>query len=88
MDTGNPDQAREAIFEVIENQIRDNDPPITAETYNRLKSEGHSHEETMKFIGCALSVELFEIMTNHQPFNEQRYSDNLKSLPELPWEEE
>lgn len=79
--------AREAIFDVIENQIRDNDPPITKDTYDRLKADGHTHEETMKLIACALSVELFEIMKNSESFNEQRYTNNLKGLPELPWEE-
>jgi len=79
--------AREAIFEVIENQIRGNDPPITKETYDRLRVDGHTHEEAMKLIGCALSVELFEVMKNNEPFNLQRYTTNLKVLPELPWDE-
>ena len=88
MNTEGSEEARAAIFEVIENQIRDNAPPITGETYNRLKSDGHSHYDTMKLIGCVLSVELFEIMKHHQPFNEQRFIANLKALPELPWQEE
>ena len=79
--------AREAIFEIIENQIKGNDPPITKETYDRLMSDGHTHEETMKLIGCALSVELFEIMKKSEPFNAKRYATNLQGLPELPWEE-
>ena len=79
--------ARWAIFEVIENQIKANDPPITKGTYDRLRAEGHTHEETMKLIGCALSVELFELMKNSEPFNAQRYATNLKGLPELPWDE-
>lgn len=81
------DITREAIFEAINNQIKDNDPPITKETYDRLRADGHTDEETMKLIGCALSVELFEIMKNKEAFNEQRYRANLKGLPELPWEE-
>jgi peroxiredoxin family protein len=80
--------AQEAIFEVIENQLRDNNPPITKETYTRLMSEGHSHDETMKLIGCAMTTEIFEIMKNKQPFNEERYSQNLINLPDLPWKEE
>jgi len=79
--------SREAIFDVIENQIRDNDPPITKDTYGRLKAAGHTHEETMKLIGCALSVELFEMMKNGESFSEQRYTYNLNQLPELPWED-
>ena len=78
---------REAIFEIIENQIRGNDPPITKETYDRLRKDGHAHEETMQLIGCALSVEIFETIKNSEPFDELRYTNNLKALPELPWEE-
>ena len=79
--------ARKAIFEAIDNQIRGNDPPIAKETYDRLRADGHTHEETMKLIGCAFSVELFNIMKNSEPYNAQRYTTNLKGLPELPWEE-
>ena len=79
--------AKEAIFEAIENQIRDGDPPATKETYDRLAAEGHSHEDTMKLIGSALSVEIFEIMKNKQVFNEQRYKKNLNHLPDQPWME-
>jgi len=80
--------AQEAIFEIIENQMRDNKPPITKETYERLIAEGHSKEETMKLIGCALSSEIFDIMKNSEPFDEERYSRNLNALPELPWDED
>ena len=80
--------AQEAIFEIIENQLRDNNPPITRETYTRLTTEGHSHNETMKLIGCAMTTEIFEIMKNNEPFDEDRYSHNLDNLPDLPWEEE
>jgi hypothetical protein len=78
---------KEAIFDIIENQMRENNPPITEETYDRLRSNGQTHEKAMQLIGCALSVELFEIMKNGELFNEQRYISNLEGLPELPWEE-
>ena len=79
--------ARDAIFEAIENQIRDGNPPVTKETYDRLASEGHSHEETLKLIGCALSVEIFGALKNKEVFNEERYKKNLNNLPDLPWTE-
>ena len=80
--------AQEAVYEVIENQLRDNNPPITKETYTRLKSDGFSHDDTMKLIGCAMTTEIYEIMKQSQPFDEERYAQNLKNLPELPWEDE
>ena len=73
------DLAREAIFEVIENQIRDGSPPQVAETLRRLEEGGHSREEAMKLIGCAVSDELFEIMKYGKPFDEERYVNNLGS---------
>jgi hypothetical protein len=80
--------AQEAVFEIIENQLRDNNPPITKETYTRLKSDGFSHDDTMKLIGCAMTTEIYEIIKQSQPFDEERYAQNLKNLPELPWEDE
>ena len=87
MDEEGSELARAAIFEVIENQIRDNTPPETKETLKRLMAEGQSKEEAMKLIGCALAVEIYEAMKSAQPYNESRYVANLKALPNLPWDE-
>ena len=53
-----------------------------------LLSEGKTKEEAMKLIGCAVAVEIFEIMKHQKPFNESRYVENLSNLPETPWEED
>lgn len=80
--------AQAAIFEIIENQIRDDNPREVKQTLKRLLSEGQTKEQAMKLIGCAVAVEIFEIMKHKRPFNESRYVENLNRLPELPWEEE
>lgn len=79
---------RGAIFEIIENQIRDGTPPETEQTYDRLIGEGHSHEETMKMIGCAVTSEIFDVLKQKQPYNEQQYVAALQALPELPWDDD
>ncbi len=79
---------RDAMFEAIGNQIRDRTPPEIKETYDRLKSEGFDHVETMKLIGCALSSEIFHIMKNERVFDEEKYIKLLHALPELPWDAE
>ena len=83
---GTPDgqMAGEAIIEVIENQLRDNKPPETKRTLKRLMSMGESRENAIRYVACALSVEIFEAMKNHSPYNEERYIKNLKALPTLP----
>lgn len=78
--------AQAAIFEIIENQIRDNNPREVRQTFERLLCEGRTKEEAMKLIGCALTVEIVEIMKHQKPFNESRYVENLRKLPEMPWE--
>ncbi len=83
----NPEIAREAIFEVIENQMRDGTPPETKQTFDRLRGDGYSHEDTMKLIGCVVSTEIFDVLKNKEPFNEKRFVAALHSLPTLPWDE-
>ena len=80
--------AKATIFEIIENQIRDNNPREVRQTLKRLLSEGQTKEEAMKLIGCAVAVEIFEIMKQKKPFNESRYVENLSRLPEMPWEDD
>jgi hypothetical protein len=86
---GTPDGqlAGEAIVEAIENQIRKNEPTETALTLARLITAGESRENALRLIGCAMAVEIFEIMQNGGAFDERRYVENLRRLPELPTEE-
>ena len=79
--------AREALFEIIENQIRDLSPQETKQTYDRLCSEGHSSNETMKMIACVLMSELSDMVQEQRDFDEQRYVTALKALPKLPWDD-
>ena len=86
MASHNPEIARETVFEIIKNQMRDGTPPETKHTYERLIADGFSDEETMKFIGCALSSEMFELLKHNLTYDEERYVSALKTLPELPWD--
>ena len=83
-DTPDGQLAGEALVEVVENQIQDNDPPETRLTLDRLMSLGESRENAMRYIASVLSLEVFEIFKYQTPFNEERYLTNLKNLPELP----
>ncbi len=85
---GDPEVLRAALFEVIENQLRSNDPPETRETLDRLTHDSHTREEAMKLIGCALAIEIFGILKTQAPYDNARYVANLKRLPELPWDDE
>jgi len=84
---GNPD-LRAAIMEVVENQLRNNDPPQTRQTFRRLIEAGYSEEEAKRLIGCVVSAEIFDVLKKNEPFNLERFVKALNKLPEMPWAEE
>ncbi|WP_220721342.1 hypothetical protein [Agarivorans litoreus] len=88
MNNDDPNKAGEAILEAVENQINDNDPPEVKIAFDRLRKLGISRRESKKYIACALSVEIFDVMKNEKEMDYDRYFANLKKLPELPWDDE
>jgi hypothetical protein len=77
---------RQLIFQIIDNQIRDENPPETKQTFNRLVKMGYSNMDAKKYIGQCVAVEIFNITKHHQPFDKERYLQNLSKLPEAPFE--
>jgi uncharacterized protein YhfF len=73
----------EFLIETVENQLQDGDPIKVKETLMRLVMTGHSREDAVASIACALSIEIYEVMMNNGQFNIQRYSKHLDMLPEL-----
>ncbi len=78
---------RAAIMEVVENQLRNNDPPQTRQTFRRLIEAGYSEEEAKRLIGCVVSAEIFDVLKKNEPFNLERFVKALNKLPEMPWAE-
>ena len=87
-DTPSGQRAGEAMVEAIENQLKENDPPETKRTLKRLMKMGETRENAIRYIACALSVEVFDALKNKIPYNEERYIRNLLALPTLPDENE
>jgi hypothetical protein len=77
---------RDAIFEVVDNQVRSNDPPETVLTLQRLMDEGHSELQAKQLVGHAVVIEVIDAVKNKKPYNEARYLKNLRSLPKEPRE--
>jgi hypothetical protein len=82
----NPELGK-TILEVVRNQIRDNDPPESRQTFERLKNEGYTADEARRLISTAVTVELFHIMRDRESFNRERFLWNLTHLPQEPWDE-
>ncbi len=75
---------REAILEIVENQISGNDPPETRETYERLQGLGYSEEDARIYISRAVVVEIWNVLHENEPFNHERFLNNLRNLPKEP----
>jgi hypothetical protein len=80
------EKIREQIFEIIKNQLKDNNPPEAKDTYDRLIKLGYDDFQTRQFMGQCVAVELFGIFKFNKPFNIDRYIENLKKLPNEPFD--
>lgn len=74
----------DAIMEVVDNQIKDNNPPETKQTLDRLIAEGHTKEDAKKLIGFVVASEIFAVMKQSRVFDEAKFVASLKALPKLP----
>ena len=80
----NPELGK-AILEVVENQIRDDEPPETRQTIERLTREGYTADEARRLVSTAVTVEILHIIRDREGFNRERYLWNLAHLPREPW---
>lgn len=69
------------IIEIVDNQIKINDPKCTKETLERLVKIGISEKESKELIGRILVEEMYDILKSQVPFNEKRYAKKLSMLP-------
>ena len=76
---------RAILFEVIENQLRLNDPPETRLTLQRLMGDGCSREQALDLIARPLAAETFAVMRKVTEYCPDRYESRLRLLPETPW---
>lgn len=64
----NPASVRRTILEVVDNQLRDLNPPATEETFDRLVAEGLGQDEARRLMGCVVASEIFDVLASMRPF--------------------
>ena len=69
-----------AILEVVENQIREGDPPETRQTLERLLAAGYSRKQATEMIGSAVVEEIWAVLHDHKPFDRARFVGLLEKL--------
>jgi hypothetical protein len=78
---------KQAILEVVTNQISNNDPPETGQTLKRLRENGFSEQEALKLIGYVVASEVFAVLKSGRSYDQKAYIAALHALPKLPWDE-
>ena len=71
---------RMAFLEVVDNQLRDNNPPETKETLERLIREGYSAERAKELIAQVVALESYVVLKTKTTFNRERFVRNLTAL--------
>lgn len=73
---------KKLVIEVVDNQIKDNNPPSTKEAYEKLQEFGFTKTEAKERIASVVAEEIWYVMHENQPFNEKRFNEKLMNLIE------
>jgi hypothetical protein len=79
-DLGYNPHLKAAILEVVENQLRANNPPEVRQTFERLLAAGHSRQEAMELIGSVVVTEIWHILREEREFDREFYKSQLDQL--------
>ena len=78
------DRLRKTFLDVVDNQLRANNPPETKQTLDRLIKEGYSKDEARRLIASVVAVEIYDVLKSEQPYDEASFISGLNKLPKLP----
>nr|WP_261874419.1 hypothetical protein [Vibrio rarus] len=76
-------EVQDQLLEIVENQIESGNPKKVKETLMRLMMTGNSRDDAIAMMGCAVAIEMFDVVNNGAKFNEKRYAEHLERLPDL-----
>ncbi len=76
----NPKHVKRAILEIVENQLRDDEPPETQQALKRLLAVGYSRQEAVEMIGAAVASEIWHILHEKEQYDAERYKAALNKL--------
>ena len=74
------DRLKFAILEIVENQIKMDDPQCTGRTFKRLVSSGYTEKEAKEMIGAVLIEDIYFILKDKQSFDVEKYTKRLDDL--------
>lgn len=70
------------LLEVVDNQIKQDDPKCTNKTLARLVDLGFEEQVSKEMIATVLTEEIYVVMKYQETFNEKCYWKKMALLPE------
>ena len=71
---------KKTILEVVDNQLKVNNPPCTKNIYEKLLDAGYSKSEAKDKIGAVALTEIYDILKAGKSFDEARYQKSLEEM--------
>lgn len=75
---------KHTILGIVETQLRENDPPETRQTLERLLAAGYERPQAIEMIGTAVVEEIWNVLKRHEPYDPARYLAALDRLGREP----
>jgi hypothetical protein len=70
-----------ALLEIVHNQLRDDNPPETRVTLERLIAGGRTREQAVERIADVVEAEVVAVLRSGRPYDESSYLAGLRALP-------
>ncbi len=71
---------KKILLEVVENQLRADDPPETRQALERLLAAGYSRKVAKEMIGAAIAEEIWHVLNQRKPSDPKRLKALLDNL--------
>lgn len=71
---------KRTVLEIVENQLKMNDPKCTRLTFERLVASGYTEKEAKEMIAAVLLEDIYYMLKDKEKFNENKYSEKLNRL--------
>jgi hypothetical protein len=72
------------FLDVVDNQLKANNPKETRQTLERLRALGYSELESKMLIAQCVAAEMYAVFHSNAPYDEARYIATLHQLPTSP----
>lgn len=71
---------KQTLLEVVDNQLRENDPPMTRITLDRLIVTGYTEQQAKEKIAAVVIEHIYDCTKFNKPFNGEKYVKDLSEL--------